>query len=110
MKLPMFCYLIWDNLLDTSSFPREHNISYIPGPNFDPVRHILSGCPTPLKFVLLFSISFSIIGSSDFLVKSESLLISLQNNLIILTAVSSKSFLSSFPIPTLSSIKNFEFL
>ena len=104
MKLPMFCYLIWDNLLETSFLPSAHNISYIPGPNFDPVRHILSGCPTPLKFVLLFFIKSLIIGSSVSLVKSDSLLISSLNNLIILIAVLSKSFLSSFPIWTLSFI------
>jgi hypothetical protein len=63
MKLLMFCYLICDNLLETSSFPREHSISYIPGPNFDPVRHILNGCPIPLKFNLLFFISLLIMGS-----------------------------------------------
>ena len=102
----MFCYLIWDNLFDTSSLPSAHNISYIPGPNFDPVRDILSGCPTPLKFVLLFFIRSLIIGSSFSLVKSDNLLISSLNNLIILIAVSSKSFLSSFSILTLSFIKN----
>ncbi len=98
MKLPTFCYLICDNLFDTSSLPSAHNISYIPGPNFDPVRHILSGCPTPLKFVLLFFIRPFTIGSSVSLVKSVRLLISSLNNLIIFLAFSSKSFLSSFSI------------
>ena len=73
-------------------------MSYIPGPNFDPVRHILNGCPTPLKFILFFFIRFSIIGSSVSLVKSESLFISSPNNSIILIAVLSKSFLSSLLI------------
>ena len=110
MKYLMFYYLIWDNLFETSSFPREHNISNMPGPNFDPVRHILRGCPIPLKFVLLFFIILSIIGSSVSLLKSESLFISSLNNLIILIAASSKSFLSSLLIWILSFIKNFEFL
>ena len=35
----------------TSSFPKDKIISYMPGPNFEPVRAILNGCPTPLKFV-----------------------------------------------------------
>ena len=30
----------------------------MPGPNLEPIKAILKGCPTPLKFVLCISISF----------------------------------------------------
>ena len=52
------------NLFVTSSFPSEIIISYIPGPNFEPVKAILRGCPTPLKFVSFDLISSFIIGSN----------------------------------------------
>ena len=35
----------------------------MPGPNFEPVKAILKGCPTPLKFVSFNLISSFIIGS-----------------------------------------------
>ena len=52
------------NLFVTSSFPSEIIISYIPGPNFEPVKAILRGCPTPLKFVSFDLISSFTIGSN----------------------------------------------
>ena len=39
----------------------------MPGPNLEPVNAILSGCPTPLKFVLFDLISSLKIGSNFFL-------------------------------------------
>ena len=39
-------------------------MSYKPGPNFDPVKATLIGCPIPLKFVSYFFIKSLIIGSS----------------------------------------------
>ena len=58
------------NLFVTSSLPSEIIISYIPGPNFEPVKAILKGCPTPLKLV-----SFDLINS--FTIGSNSSLLSL---------------------------------
>ena len=41
----------------------------MPGPNLDPVRAILNGCPTPLKFVLcLFINSFIIFARCSFFI------------------------------------------
>jgi hypothetical protein len=51
------------NLFWTSFFPKDNIISYIPGPNFEPVNTILRGWPTPLKFVLLDFIRPLITGS-----------------------------------------------
>ena len=36
----------------------------MPGPNFEPVKTILKGCPIPLKFVSFDLISSFIIGSN----------------------------------------------
>ena len=64
-------YLIisFPNLFCTSSLPKEIKISYSPGPNLDPVKIILKGCPTPLKLVSCFFIKLFIIGSNISLFK-----------------------------------------
>ena len=36
----------------------------MPGPNFEPVKAILKGCPTPLKFVSFYLIMSFTIGSN----------------------------------------------
>ena len=84
------------NLISTSILPKDIIISYIPGPNFEPVRAILSGCPTPLKFVSYFFIRLLIIGSSVGLLSFSWLEISVLKSIIIFLAfssISSKSFL-----------------
>ena len=52
------------NLLSTSFFPKEIKMSYSPGPNLDPVKITLKGCPTPLKLVSYFFIKLLTIGSN----------------------------------------------
>ena len=56
-------YSILLNLLITSALSKDKITSYKPGPNLDPTNIILSGCPTPLKLVLCFSINDFITGS-----------------------------------------------
>ena len=46
-------------------------MSYIPGPNFEPVKAILKGCPTPLKLVSFDLINSFTIGSNVSLGKEE---------------------------------------
>ena len=58
------------NLFSTSSLPKDNTISYKPGPNFDPVKATLIGCPIPLKFVSYFFIKSLTIGSIFSLLKS----------------------------------------
>ena len=79
----------------TSFFPNDITISYNPGPNLDPVKAILSGCPTPLKFVSCFLIKLLTIGSKLSLVKFFRFLISFLNSLIIFFDLSSINFKSS---------------
>ena len=110
MKLLKFCYHTWLNLFTTSSLPRADKISYIPGPNFEPVKHILNGCPTPLKFVLLDLIKSFNIGSKVSLLKNSISVIFSKKLLIILIDFSSINFLSSLFITTLSFNINFELL
>ena len=84
------------NLISTSILPKDIKISYIPGPNFEPVRAILNGCPTPLKFVSYFLIRLLIIGASVGLLSFSWLDISVLKSIIIFLAfssISSKSFL-----------------
>ena len=98
------------NLFCTSSFPREIIISYIPGPNLDPVKIILRGWPTPLKFVLFDLIKFSIIGSKSTLSNLSNFEIVIANSEIIFFALSSINFKSSWLKFTLSLIIYFELL
>ena len=69
-------------------------MSYKPGPNFDPVKATLIGCPIPLKFVSFFFIKSLTIGSRTSLFKlsvEESLFL---NSVIIFLALSSISLRS----------------
>ena len=76
----------------------------MPGPNFDPVKATLNGCPTPLKFVSWFFIRSSIIGSKAFLSKTFKSVIFLLKTDIIFFALSSISFKSSWLKSTSSKI------
>ena len=78
--------------------------SYRPGPNLEPTKAILKGCPTPLKLVLCLSIKDLIIGSKTSLDKFDSFSYSPAKSLITFLDKSSISFLSSVPISILSLI------
>ena len=80
--------------MTTSFFPNDITISYKPGPNLEPVRAILNGWPTPLKFVSCFFIKLLTIGSKLSLLKLSRFLISSWNSLIIFFDLSSISFKS----------------
>ena len=67
----------------------------MPGPNLDPVKAILSGCPTPLKFVLFDLISSLTIGSKVSFLTSLILENLFTNSTIIFFASVSISFKSS---------------
>jgi len=79
-------------------------ISYIPGPNFDPVKATLNGCPTPLKLVSWFFIRSFTIGSNVSFFKAFKFLILLLNSDIIFLALLSISFKSSLSKLTSSKI------
>ena len=66
----------------------------MPGPNFEPVKAILKGCPTPLKFVSCVFIRLFTTGSKVSLLKTFKSLILLENSDIIFFALSSISFKS----------------
>ena len=83
------------NLFVTSSFPSEIIISYIPGPNLEPVKAILKGCPTPLKLVSFDLISSFTIGSNVSLLSLSTLLsLPLKSDMTFL-ALSSINLISS---------------
>ena len=60
----------------------------MPGPNLEPVKAILNGCPTPLKLVLFDLISLLTICSKFSLLKTLSSKIFSSNNRIIFFASS----------------------
>ena len=82
----------------TSDFSRDRITSYIPGPNLEPTKAILKGCPTPLKLVLCLSINDLITGSNVSLDNKAIFLYSAIKSLIISLDKLSISFLSSNPI------------
>ena len=82
------------NLFSTSSLPKDNTISYKPGPNFDPVKATLIGCPIPLKFVSYFFIKSFTIGSSISLFRLFIDEILFLNSAIIFLALSSISLIS----------------
>ena len=84
------------NLFVISSFPSEIIISYMPGPNFEPVKAILRGWPTPLKFVSFDLISSFTIGSNVSLLSLSILANWALNVEIIFFALSSISLISSW--------------
>ena len=92
------------SLLITSPLSKDKITSYKPGPNLEPTKAILKGCPTPLKLVLCLSIRDLITGSNVSLDKEESFSYSETNSLITFFDKSSINFLSSAPISILSLI------
>ena len=91
-KHQILSYPIFPNLFITSFFPRDNIISYIPGPNLDPVNIIRNGCPIPLKFVLFNFINPFMICSKFSLSKTSNSEIFSLNKCIIFFA---SSFISS---------------
>ena len=79
----------------TSDLSKDKITSYKPGPNLEPTKAILKGCPTPLKLVLCLSISDFINGSRVSLDKELIFFYSTMKSLIIFLDKSSISFLSS---------------
>ena len=75
-----YLVILFPNLLSTSSLPKEIKISYRPGPNLDPVKITLRGCPTPLKLVSCFFIKLFTIGSNISLFKLSNEEISVLNS------------------------------
>ena len=75
-----------------------------PGPNLEPTKAILNGCPTPLKLVLCLPINDLITGSKVSLEIEFNFSYSDMKSLITFLDISSMSFLSSAPISILSLI------
>ena len=70
-------------------------MSYIPGPNFEPVKAILKGCPTPLKLVSFDLINSFTIGSNFSLLSLSTLLSLVLKSDITFLALSSINLMSS---------------
>ena len=83
------------NLFTISFLSRDKIMSYIPGPNLDPVRAILNGCPTPLKFILCLFINRFIIFSKLSLLIFDVFSYSFEKSFKIFFEGLSKSFKSS---------------
>ena len=82
----------------------------MPGPNFEPVKAILTGCPTPLKFVPWDLIRLFKIGSNVSFFKFFNCETLFWSSDMIFFALSSINFKSSPLNSTSSSIMYFELL